>query len=141
MPIDKHQLSHAVLDCLYLCTHSKWHRDYTVSEFQRYFLAPLIHNKIRIYYEDDKPIGLVTWCFLPEDIGQEFIDDRYVLEEEDYLAEDGEELWGIEFIAPFGHAKKVMRAIRRYSDFRYGPKRIVNWRRLARPDFRHKGVM
>jgi cytolysin-activating lysine-acyltransferase len=134
-------LSRGVVDCLYLCSHSDWHRDYTVSEFQRYFLYPLIHNKIMIYHEDQKPVGLVTWCFLPEDIGTEFLDGLYDLDQEDYLAEDGEEMWAVEFIAPFGHARHVMRHIRETSKQRYGPKRIVNWRRLARPDIRHKGVL
>jgi hemolysin-activating ACP:hemolysin acyltransferase len=141
MPTVKHQLSHAVLDCLYLCTHSEWHRKYTVDDFKRYFLYPILHDKIILFHEENKPIGLVTWCFLPSDLGEEFLNGDYVLDEEDYLAEEGEELWAVEFIAPFGHTAKVMRGIRHSSDARYGPKMKIHWKRLGRSEIKHKGVM
>ena len=111
-----------------------------MSQFQRYFMYPVLENKIQIFHQDDRPIGLVTWCYLPQDIGDEFLNCRYDLEAEDYLAEDGEELWGIEFMAPFGHARKIMSEMRRYYKQRYGPSRPVYWRRLHAPDIKHKGV-
>jgi len=58
----------SVLDGLYLFNQSPSHRGYTLVEFQHYFLVfPVLHQKARFFYEDGKPIGLVTWCWLTEE--------------------------------------------------------------------------
>ena len=43
---------------------------------------------------------------------------------------DGHELWGIEFITPYGHASKVMRLIRKEHKELYGTTTKVNFRRF-----------
>lgn len=129
-----------ILDCLYLFSHSEGHRNYTVSEFLRYAVYPILRNKIQIFYEGDMPVGLVTWCFLPEDVGEEFLEDRHQLDEQDYLANDGEQLWGIEFIAPFGHARQIMRRMNAKHRQVYGHDRQIFWRRFKNRNSIHKGV-
>lgn len=133
-------LKSAVLDGLYLFSQSDGHRHYTITEFLRYLVYPVLHSKIEIFYEDGKPVGLVTWCFLPEDIAEEFLADRYVLEEEDYIATDGDQLWGIEFIAPFGHARQIMKSMRDKHFEVYGNGRDIFWRRFKNRNSIHKGA-
>ena len=130
----------AVLDGLYLFSHSAGHRHYSISEFISYLVYPVLHGKIRFFYENGKPIGLVTWCFLPADKAQLFLDDEYVLQEEDYIANEGDQLWGIEFIAPFGHARQVMRSMQSVNLELYGKGREVFWRRFKSRNSIHKGV-
>jgi hemolysin-activating ACP:hemolysin acyltransferase len=130
----------AVVDGIFLLSHSKYHRYYSISEFISYIVYPVLHGKIKIFYEDDKPVGLVTWCFLPADKAQAFLDEEYVLQEEDYIATDGEQLWGIEFIAPFGHARTIMRAMNNEHSEVYGRGREVFWRRFKTHNSMHKGV-
>lgn len=130
----------AVLDGLYLFSNSDGHRHYSIDEFVRYLVYPVLQNKIEFFYENDKPVGLVTWCFLPEDVGEQFLADRYVLEEEDYIATEGEQLWGIEFIAPFGHARQIMRAMNNKHRQVYGQGREIFWRRFKDRNSIHKGV-
>ena len=98
----------AVVDSLELFRQSKWHRGYDVEDVFRYIIAPIKHNKLRLYYQGDKPIGLITWCWLDKEAGEKFLTFNYLITEKDYVSDDKEELWGIEFIAPYGHTKQIM---------------------------------
>lgn len=131
----------AVLDGLYLFSQSEGHRNYLVSEFLAYLVYPVLHNKIKIFYEDGKPIGLVTWCFLPNDKAQAFLNDDYIIQEEDYIANEGDQLWGIEFIAPFGKVLHIMKSMQKVQTELYAVSdRKVYWRRFKNRNSIHKGV-
>lgn len=133
-----------VLDGLFLFAQSEHHRWYSVAEFYQYFIYPLMHNKIRFFYDEKDPnkiIGLFTWVFISKEKSEEFLDDRYVIQEGDYEAEDGDEIWGLEFIAPYGHAKKMVADLKKeYVDI-YGKKRPIYWRRLNKPSIKRRGKL
>lgn len=138
---DTTSISSAVVDGLYLFSHSDGHRHYTIAEFLTYLVYPVLHNKIKFFYEDGKPIGLVTWCFLPDDKAQAFLNDDYVLQEDDYVANEGDQLWGIEFIAPFGKVLHIMKSMQQVQTDLYGvSNRKVYWRRFKNRNSIHKGV-
>ena len=87
--------------------------------------------------EKDKPVGLVTWCWMSSSNSSKFIQGNYHPSEEDFKYDDieGKELWGLEFIAPYGHTKQVMRLIYDEVGKTYG-KQPVNWRRSHSRDKR-----
>jgi len=116
---------------------SKWHKDYNVEDIYRYLVSPIEHNRIRFYYEYDKPIGLVTWCWLSKEDGKKFLDNNYYITDKDYVSDKDEELWGIELLAPYGNARQVMRLIRKEHADVYRRSEKVNWRRLHEPNKRH----
>lgn len=123
----------AVVDALYLFNQSEEHTGYCLFEFNAYAIYPIIHGKMRLFYNDEgNPIGLVTWAYLPQDKAEAFFDNAYMLDEEDYVAEDGYQLWGIEFIAPYGNVRQIMKAMKQvYYDLYDQPKRSVHWKRLT----------
>ena len=130
MLVDKYQ---AVLDGLRLMEVGDTHSRYTPSEVISYLLLPIENNKIRLFYSYDKPIGLATWCWLTPDKATSFLSDEYTLQEEDYELENpGEDyqLWGVEFIAPYGHARQVMRDLRELHKELYGTTSKVHFRRF-----------
>jgi len=129
-----------VLDGLFLFAVSENHRYYTVYELFHYFIYPLMHDKVRVWYdENNKPIGLVTWCFLSTERAAAFLNDDCLLEEKDYMADEGDEFWGIELIAPFGHARKIMTDLKTQYRKKYGKQRPIYWRRMHQPYHRRKG--
>lgn len=136
------QLQKAVLDSLYLFNQSPDHSIYTLVEFNHYALFPIIHNKCRIFYEGEQPIGFVSWVWLTKEEGQAFLSEDYVPDETAYKRPDKVdpelELWGIEFIAPFGHARSVMRQMRQHSLNHLGTQIPAHWRRFKQPDRLHK---
>lgn len=127
----------ATVDGLKLLRQSEWHWDYNVDDIFRYLIAPIKYNRIRLYYSGDEPIGLITWCWLDKEAGKKFLTFNYYISEQDYVSDDKEELWGIEFIAPYGNARELMRMIRQEHNSVYGRNEKVNWRRLHDPTKRH----
>ena len=135
MVIDKNK---ALSDSLELLRQSKWHRDYMVEDIFRYIIAPIKYNKLRLYYENEKPIGLITWCWLDKEEAEKFLISKYHISEEDYTQDIKEELWGIEFLSPYGHASKIMSLWRKEQKATYPDRNArVNWRRLSDPTKRH----
>lgn len=128
--------SDTVLDGLFLFNQSDAHLRYSLSEFNAYFVFPLLHDKARIFYDGDKPIGLVTWVWLTDDEAQGLLDSTWSPSEETYARDEGDQLWGIEFIAPYGHTRQIMRSMRTLSKELYGDA-PVNWRRYYNPNKRH----
>lgn len=131
-----------VLDGLFLFANSEEHCWYDVREIFIYLIYPLMHNKIRFYYDESgKPVALYTYCFLSKEKSEAFLNEDYYLTEEDYIAEDGDELWGIEFIAPHGHIRKMFSDIKREYAEKYGKPRPIFWRRLSNPSKKRRGKL
>jgi cytolysin-activating lysine-acyltransferase len=129
-----------VVDALFLCNQSEYHRQYSLLAFNHNIIYPLLHKRLRIYYENNKPVSLVTWCWLTKEQGELFLKDEYSPEETDYQRDIGEQLWGIEFIAPYGHAAETMRLIRKEFHQTYDFNAPVHWRRTKSPDKMHKRI-
>ena len=126
--------SKAVVDCLYLFNQSPDHRLYTIAEFNHYLIFPLLHNKLRIFYDGDKPVSLVTWCWFTDEQAEEFRAELFMPDEADYVRDTGDQLWGIEFIAPYGHARQTMKNMKAVCHDLYGDGNSVHWRRFHTPD-------
>lgn len=133
-------MSKYVLDSLYLFNQSEFHRQYTLSDFNHYAVFPLLHGRMRIYYEDEKPVSLVSWCWLSDQKAALFLNNEYAPTEEDYSLSIGDQLWGMDFIAPFGHAFQTMKTIRHELDETYGAGTAVRWRRYKNPNKLHKRI-
>lgn len=135
------QLQKAVLDSLFLFNQSEDHRLYTLVEFNHYCLFPLIHSKARLFYQDDKPVGFVTWAWLTAEEAEEFLSEMWIPDEEVWkrpdVIDDRYELWGIDFIAPYGHSTKVMRGMMKHSQSVLGKRVPANWRRFKQPSKVH----
>ena len=135
------QLHKAVVDCLYLFNQSEDHRLYTLSEFNHYCIFPLLHKKARLFYDGDKPVGYVSWAWLTEDEVEKFLSQMWVPSEDVWkrpdIIDDRYQLWGIDFIAPYGHSTKVMRGMMKHSQTILGKRVPANWRRFKQPDTVH----
>lgn len=123
----------ALDDGRFLFLRSKYHKNYSPDEFYAYLVLPCKKNAIRLYYRNKKPIGLVTWCWFEPDKAKDFVNFKYLPVESDYEKRDGTELWGIEFITPYGDARKVMSSIKEEYKNVYGEETKVKWRRAKDP--------
>ena len=136
------QLQKAVLDSLFLFNQSEDHRLYTLIEFNHYCLFPLIHSKARLFYNGDKPIGFVSWAWLTAEEAEDFLSERWMPSEEVHqrpdIIDDQYQLWGIDFISPYGHSTKVMRGMMQHSQSTLGKRVPARWRRFKQPDKVHQ---
>jgi cytolysin-activating lysine-acyltransferase len=135
--MDKNKL---IVDSLFLFNASPNHRNYSLVDFNHTLIFPLLHNKLRVFYDQTKPVSLVTWCWLSDEQSEQFLSDGLNLTEEDYSKDSGDKLWGIEFIAPYGHARKTLKNMRQICHTLYGEKTAVHWIRLNEPEKLHKRI-
>jgi len=135
------QLQKAVLDSLFLFNQSPDHRLYTLVEFNHYCVFPILHSKARLFYDKGKPIGFVSWAWFTDKEAQDFLDERWCPDESVYQRKQSDQLWGIEFIAPYSpplkFIKKMMKETYQVSTQHLDIDHKVNWRRLASPDQLH----
>ena len=89
---------------------SDLHRDYKINDIGAVFLPPIHLNQFRIYRQGDRPIGLITWAWLSEEIEQKYVSGEYNLRLDDWNS--GDLGWIIDFMAPFGHTSKIVHDLR-----------------------------
>ena len=94
----------------HLMVSSQLHRKYKISSIAERFVPSLIHNQFRYYEIDGNPIGFVNWAWLTDEVEQKFLKGKYVLRLDEWKG--GNNLWFPEFIAPFGHARLIIKDLR-----------------------------
>lgn len=109
---------------LSLMSRSEIHRKWTVEDIGRLIIPAIIHNKIRFYVENGKMLGFTTFAFLSEEAEKGYLDGTRKLQPADFKGEEGN-MWFIDFVAPYGHTKQFVRALRKeFNNYRAKTKRI-----------------
>ena len=94
----------------HLMMSSQLHLNYNISDIAERFVPALIHNQFRYYEINGSPIGFVNWAWLTDEIEQKYMTGEYVLNLDEW--QGGRNLWFPEFIAPFGHARLIVKDLR-----------------------------
>ncbi|MGK7879725.1 MAG: toxin-activating lysine-acyltransferase [Crocosphaera sp.] len=94
----------------HLMMSSELHLSYQIVDIAERFIPSLIHNQFRYYEMNGSPIGFVNWAWLRDEIEEKFMTGDYVLKVDEW--QGGKKLWFPEFIAPFGHARYIIRDLR-----------------------------
>ena len=94
----------------HLMMSSPLHRRYNIADIAERFVPALIHNQFRYYEINGNPIGFVNWAWLSDEVEQKFMTGKYVLQLDEWFG--GDNLWFPEFIAPFGHARLIVKDLR-----------------------------
>lgn len=94
----------------YLMINSPLHQSYRLADLESYFLTPIKLNQFRIYRRGTRPVGLATWAYLKPDAASGYVDDTRELRPDDWNA--GTEPWLVDFMAPFGGVREMVRDLR-----------------------------
>lgn len=127
-------------EATFLFLNSPLHLGYAVHQLTTFILTPLRLGQFRMYRGAKGPVGFVAWAHLTPQAAEDYALQRRPLKPEDWNA--GDQLWFIEFIAPFGHGPRIVadlrqnifpreraQSLRRHADGRL-PTR-VRWRGVA----------
>ena len=130
----------ACADALFLFNRSDLHRHYTLADFHAFAIEPIICKSCLFLHRGHIPVGFVSWAWLTPQESQQFLDETLSLDMAHYTRKQAPEyeLWGIEFIAPFGDARHLMRQARDHAYEVLGMHPKVNFRRLRQPAKPHK---
>jgi len=95
-------------EIFFLLSHSELHMRQPLFLIQRRFVHPLSIGQARMFYgTGNVPIGYVSWAWLSDDVDRAMMDDPDALRPGDW--QSGDHLWFIEFIAPFGRVREMVR--------------------------------
>lgn len=86
------------------------HRNYYINDIGSVFLPPIHYNQFKIYHRGNTPVGIITWAFLSDEIEKKYLSQKYFLKLDDWNS--GDNGWIIDFAAPFGDAKEIIKDIR-----------------------------
>ena len=107
-------------DTVRLMKDSDYHRNMSIEKMRTYILGPLIHGKLLVARDDNgEPFSFCTYAFLPPDRESRYMDDPSCLEISDFESEDGT-LWCIDFAAPYGGCRFIIRGMREFFEQTYG---------------------
>ena len=136
-------------EATFLFVNSPLHLRYAVHQLPTFILTPLRLGQYRMYRSAKGPVGFVAWAHLTAQAAADYASMRRDLTPQDWDA--GDQLWFIEFVAPFGHARRIVAdlrhavfpratalSLRRYTDGRTPS--VVRWRGAAVADGRAAGA-
>lgn len=107
-------------DTLWLMKQSDYHRKMSLEKMRTYVLGPLLNNKLLVVHgPDGEPRGFCTYAFLPSDRESLYMSRPGSLDISDFESEDGT-LWCIDFAAPNGGCRSIIRRMREFFEIRYG---------------------
>lgn len=106
-PAAKPLLLEAILE---LALHSPLHRQYCLRDISERILGSLSLNQHRLYVLEGRPIGFVNWAWLDEATANRFASGSYNLRAHEWSC--GPHLWIPELLAPYGHARQIIRDLR-----------------------------
>lgn len=94
----------------HLMMSSPLHSKYQILDITERFIPSLIHDQFRYYEIDGNPIGFVNWAWLSDEVEEKYSTGEYVLNLDEWV--NGNNLWFPEFVAPFGHARLIVKDLR-----------------------------
>lgn len=99
--------------------------NWTVKQICNNIIPPIYLKQYVGIIEDKQLKAWVTWAFLSKETSELFLDGKYKLQPKDWHS--GTYLVFMDFVAPYGHTKKLHRLC--YNIFKDYPYRKVRWRR------------
>lgn len=114
---------------------SRQHLGYTVADIATHIATPIQLNQYLLFRQRNAPIAFVAWAHLTSEAGAAYAAGTRELVPADWKA--GDDMWFVEFVAPFGHGPRIVSALRSglFRDRRAksvriypdGERRVVEW--------------
>ncbi|MGF1748667.1 MULTISPECIES: toxin-activating lysine-acyltransferase [Vibrio] len=93
----------------WLLLQSEVHRDYPLHVLESRFLNAIRMGQCRFFYDEQGPIGIVTWAQVTREWHEKLTDDDVWLPEVEWNR--GNYLWFMDFVAPFGNCTAIRRSL------------------------------
>ena len=115
-----HQL-HKLGAIVSLSARSPLHRHYTIDDIERLYGAAMASDQVKLFMASeypehfivprhDWPVAFVTWALMSDESRDAYVRQTRLLEGEDFVS--GADLWVIDFVAPYGAVREIVRDVR-----------------------------
>ena len=102
----------AVGKIVWLMGQSKAHQSHDIADLHRVILPPVALGQYRLWESDGFPVGFMSWALFNEEAEIGYLDGTRLIQPDDW--NKGERLWLVDFIAPFGGVREILRDSRNH---------------------------
>ena len=120
----------AVGKIIWLMGQSDAHRDHSVADLHRVILPPVALQQYRIWEHDGYPVGFMSCGLFDEETEAGYLNGTRLIQPDDW--NKGEKLWLVDFIAPFGGVREILRDSRNHFIKMFGKGVVAGTRRSSR---------
>lgn len=107
-----HSDTQLLVDALEVLRHSSYHRGWSTHKIDTYIVGAIQNDRLRVVYSpDERPMAVFTWAYLPPDREARYMNNPADLTKMDFASDRGT-LWAIDFAAPYGYCRHLVRALR-----------------------------
>jgi cytolysin-activating lysine-acyltransferase len=97
-------------EIVWLMSQSPLHKQFFISDLEWLVMTPVLLQQFRMFYDKDKPIGVVLWATVNEEVEERLAAGTSRLRPQDWKS--GDRAWVVEVIAPFGGAEEMVKDLK-----------------------------
>lgn len=104
------KVSEVLGEIVWLMSQSPLHKQFFISDLEWFVMTPVLLQQFRIFYAQNKPMGVVLWAFVNDEVEGRLKEGVTKLRPQDWKS--GDKLWAVEVIAPFGGAEEMIKDLK-----------------------------
>jgi cytolysin-activating lysine-acyltransferase len=97
-------------EIVWLMSQSPLHKQFFISDLEWFVMTPMLLQQFRLFYDKAKPIGVVFWGTVSEEVEARLAAGTSRMRPQDWKS--GDRLWVVEAIAPFGGAEEMVKDLK-----------------------------
>jgi cytolysin-activating lysine-acyltransferase len=97
-------------EIVWLMSQSPLHKQFFISDLEWFIMTPALLQQFRTFYATDRPIGVVLWANVSDEVAERLAQGTTKLRPQDWKS--GDKLWVVEVIAPFGGAEEMVKDLK-----------------------------
>jgi cytolysin-activating lysine-acyltransferase len=97
-------------ELVWLMSQSPLHKQFFISDLEWFIMTPVLLQQFRTFYATDRPIGVVLWANVSDEVAERLAAGTTKLRPQDWKS--GDKLWVVEVIAPFGGAEEMVKDLK-----------------------------
>jgi cytolysin-activating lysine-acyltransferase len=97
-------------EIVWLMSQSGLHKQFFISDLEWLVMTPMLLQQFRLFYDKDKPVGVVFWATVNEEVEARLAAGTSRMRPQDWKS--GDRLWAVEVIAPFGGAEEMVKDLK-----------------------------
>ena len=98
-------------EIVWLMSQSPLHKRFYIEDLEWFVMTPALLQQFRLYYAQDRPLGVVLWGTVSEDVEKNLTEGTTKLRPQDWKS--GDKAWIVEIIAPFGGADEMVKDLKK----------------------------
>ena len=104
------KVSEVLGEIVWLMSQSPIHKQFYISDLEWFVMTPVLLQQFRIFYASDRPVGVLLWAFVTDELERRLAQGVTRLRPQDWKS--GDKLWVVEAIAPFGGPEEMIKDLK-----------------------------